>query len=55
MIHGRQDPFLPYPHGVALAREIPGARLLTLDHAGHELPPADWDVAIPAILEHTAP
>jgi pimeloyl-ACP methyl ester carboxylesterase len=55
VIHGREDPFLPYPHGVALAREIPGARLITLEHAGHELPREDWDVVIPAILEHTAP
>jgi pimeloyl-ACP methyl ester carboxylesterase len=55
VIHGREDPFLPYPHGVALAREIPGARLITLEHAGHELPREDWDVVVPAILEHTAP
>jgi pimeloyl-ACP methyl ester carboxylesterase len=54
VIHGREDPFLPYPHGQALAREIPGARLVTLDRAGHELPREDWDVVIPAILEHTA-
>src|SRR5215211_2680900 len=55
VIHGREDPFLPYPHGVALAREIPGARLITLEHAGHELPREDYDVVVPAILEHTAP
>lgn len=53
VVHGREDSFLPYPHGQALAREIPGARLVTLDRAGHELPREDWDAVIPAILQHT--
>lgn len=54
VIHGGEDPLFPHAHGVALADEIPGARLLTLEHAGHELPREDLDVVIPAILEHTA-
>jgi pimeloyl-ACP methyl ester carboxylesterase len=29
--HGRRDPFFPLGNGEALAREIPGARLLVLD------------------------
>ena len=29
-----------------LAREIPGAQLLTLDRAGHELHPLDWDTLV---------
>src|SRR5215216_4237605 len=36
VIHGTDDPLLPYEHGVALAREIPGARLVSLEHTGHE-------------------
>gem|GEM_PF-2180061 len=36
--HGTEDPILPYAHGVALAQTIPGADLLTLDRAGHEIP-----------------
>lgn len=55
VIHGRDDPFLPFEHGLALAREIPGAQLLALEHTGHELPAATWDVVVPAILAHTAP
>jgi pimeloyl-ACP methyl ester carboxylesterase len=51
VIHGTDDPVLPYEHGVALANEIPGARLLTLERTGHELPSRTWDLAIPAILE----
>jgi hypothetical protein len=44
----------PYGHAVALAREIPGAELLALAQIGHELPPATWDVLVPAIVEHTS-
>jgi len=53
VIHGTDDPVLPYPHGVALAGHIPGARLLTLTGAGHELHSNDWDTITAAILEHT--
>jgi pimeloyl-ACP methyl ester carboxylesterase len=53
VMHGTEDPLFPHPHGAALAEDIPGARLLTLERTGHELPPAVWDTAIPAILRHT--
>jgi hypothetical protein len=44
-----------YDHAVALATEIPGARLLGLEHMGHEyFPPSTWDVVVPAILRHTS-
>lgn len=36
VIHGTQDPILPYAHGVALAETIPGAELLTLEGVGHD-------------------
>jgi pimeloyl-ACP methyl ester carboxylesterase len=54
VIHGTEDPILPYPHGVAIADGIPGAKLLSLEGVGHEVPRGEWDVVIPAILEHTA-
>lgn len=53
VIHGTEDPFFPYGNGVALANEIPGAQLLTVERMGHELPRAVWDTVIPAILRHT--
>jgi pimeloyl-ACP methyl ester carboxylesterase len=31
VVHGRRDPFFPVGNGEALAREIPGARLLVLE------------------------
>jgi pimeloyl-ACP methyl ester carboxylesterase len=54
VIHGTEDPVFPYGHGVALANEIPGAELLALEGAGHELPRRDWDVVVTAILAHTS-
>ncbi|MFE1954285.1 alpha/beta fold hydrolase [Streptomyces sp. NPDC059524] len=34
VVHGRRDPFFPVGNGEALAREIPGARLLVLEECG---------------------
>jgi pimeloyl-ACP methyl ester carboxylesterase len=53
VIHGSEDPVLPYPHAVALADEIPGATLLTMEGMGHELPRGAWPEIIPAIVAHT--
>jgi len=50
VVHGTEDPLFPLGHGEALAREIPGAELLTLEGAGHELARRDWDAVVPAIL-----
>jgi pimeloyl-ACP methyl ester carboxylesterase len=54
VIHGTADPMFPLEHGQALAEEIPGARLLTLEGAGHGVDRADWEAIVRAILEHTA-
>jgi len=54
VIHGTADPILPYEHGVALAKEIPGAELLTMEGVGHELPHEEMDSLVPAILRHTS-
>ena len=54
VIHGTADPMFPLEHGQALGDEIPGARLLTLDGAGHGVDRADWKTIAQAILEHTA-
>ncbi len=52
-IHGTADPMFPLAHGQALAEEIPGARLLTLEGAGHGVDRTDWKTIARAILEHT--
>jgi len=55
VIHGTADPMFPLEHGEALAREIPGARLLTLEETGHGVERADWEPIARAILAHTVP
>jgi pimeloyl-ACP methyl ester carboxylesterase len=55
VIHGTSDPMFPLEHGKALAEEIPTARLLPLQGAGHGVDRADWDTIVRAIVDHTAP
>ena len=38
VVHGRSDPFFPLGNGEAIAREIPGARLLVLEEAATAIP-----------------
>jgi len=40
VVHGRRDLFFPVGNGEALAREIPGARLLVLERAAAAIPDA---------------
>jgi pimeloyl-ACP methyl ester carboxylesterase len=54
VIHGTDDPMFPLEHGEALAREIPGGRLLTLEGTGHGIERAEWETLARAILAHTA-
>jgi pimeloyl-ACP methyl ester carboxylesterase len=53
VIHGTADPLFPLPHGQALAAEIPDARLLPVEGAGHGVQRADWDTIAQAITSHT--
>ncbi len=40
VVHGRRDPFFPVGNAEAIAREIPGARLLVLEKAATAIPDA---------------
>lgn len=51
VVHGRRDPFFPLGNGEALAREIPGARLLVLEQASTAIPDAAADQVAAAMLE----
>jgi pimeloyl-ACP methyl ester carboxylesterase len=54
VLHGTEDPLFPVAHGEALARKVPGARLVELEGVGHEYPPPQvWDLVVEAILDHT--
>jgi len=54
VVHGATDPFFPVGNGEALAREIPGARLLVLDGVGAELPARAHAAVATAMLELSA-
>jgi pimeloyl-ACP methyl ester carboxylesterase len=53
VVHGDHDPLLPLPHGKALRDAVPGAELLVLEGAGHDLPKAVWDDFVSALVRHT--
>ncbi|MET8468636.1 alpha/beta hydrolase [Streptomyces sp. NPDC006422] len=50
VVHGRHDPFFPVGNGEALAREIPGARLLVLDEASTAIRGADVEEVAGAMM-----
>ncbi|MGH2823544.1 MAG: alpha/beta fold hydrolase [Thermoleophilaceae bacterium] len=50
VVHGRRDPFFPVGNGEALAREIPGARLLVLERAATAIPNVAADEVAAAML-----
>ena len=55
VLHGTADPLFPYGHGEALARAIPGARLVPLDGMGHQMPvPEVWETVVDEILSVSA-
>jgi pimeloyl-ACP methyl ester carboxylesterase len=51
-IHGTADKFVPPSGGRATAKAIPGARLLTIDGMGHDLPRGAWPRILGAIEEN---
>jgi len=52
VIHGSADPLVAPSGGRATARAIRGARLLTIDGMGHDLPRVAWPRLIDAIAAH---
>jgi pimeloyl-ACP methyl ester carboxylesterase len=54
VVHGEMDPLFPIEHAHALRAAFPGAQLLILTKAGHELPEELWDVFVDALVAHTA-
>ncbi|WP_433888946.1 alpha/beta fold hydrolase [Streptomyces sp. CA-111067] len=50
VVHGRRDRFFPVGNGEAVAREIPGARLLVLEQAANAIPEAATGEVAEAML-----
>jgi pimeloyl-ACP methyl ester carboxylesterase len=54
VVHGTSDRLVPPSGGRATARAIPGARLLTIEGMGHDLPRAVWPRMLDAIEQNAA-
>jgi len=54
IVHGTEDPIIPYAHGLNLAAAIPNSRLLPLEGTGHGLQPDDWDAIVGGIRDITS-
>jgi pimeloyl-ACP methyl ester carboxylesterase len=52
VIHGSKDRMVAKSGGVATAKAIPGARLMTVEGMGHDLPEAAWPQLVDAIAGH---
>ncbi|WP_191557645.1 alpha/beta fold hydrolase [Metabacillus idriensis] len=51
IIHGTDDPALPLEHGLALAKAIPHAEIVTLEGTGHEIHTEDWGKIIESVIK----
>ena len=51
VIHGRDDPLVPFRGGRATAAAIPNARLIAVPGMGHDLPREVWPQLIDAVVE----
>ena len=52
VIHGRDDPLVPYACGVDTARRVAGARLVGVPGMGHDLPPEVVEHILAPLLPH---
>ena len=52
VLHGRDDPLVPFACGEDTARRIPGARLVGIDGMGHDLPPGVVDHLVKHVVPH---
>jgi len=52
VLHGKDDPLVPYPCGVDTARRIPGARLVGIGGMGHDLAPGVVDRLLEPLMPH---
>jgi pimeloyl-ACP methyl ester carboxylesterase len=52
VVHGRDDPLVPYACGVDTARRIAGARLVGVAGMGHDLPPGVIEHVLAPLLPH---
>ena len=54
VLHGKEDPLVPYACGEDTAQRIPGAKMVGIDGMGHDLPPGVLPLLLAQILPHFA-
>ena len=54
VIHGRDDPLVPFRGGRATAEAIPDAKLIAIPGMGHDMPRETWPQLVDAIAETAA-
>jgi pimeloyl-ACP methyl ester carboxylesterase len=54
VVHGTADPLVSHSGGRATAKAIPGAKLMSVEGMGHDMPRAVWPQLIDAITENAA-
>ncbi|HEV2953985.1 MAG TPA: alpha/beta hydrolase [Candidatus Dormibacteraeota bacterium] len=52
VVHGDMDPLVPWSEGARIAAAIPGARLLTMPGAGHDVPERVGAAVVAALVEN---
>jgi pimeloyl-ACP methyl ester carboxylesterase len=52
VIHGSDDPLVPFQNGLDIAAEIENARMEIIDGMGHDLPPKYLGEVVNHVLEH---
>ena len=53
VVHGRDDPLVPFRAGAATARAIPGAELVAISGMGHDLPRELWPQITDALVANS--
>lgn len=54
IIHGTDDPLVPFEGGKDTAEAIPGAELILIEGMGHYLPPGAWERIVNAISKNAS-
>ena len=52
VVHGKDDPLVPFRAGVATAKAIPGAELVAIPGMGHDLPRELWPQITDALVKN---
>lgn len=52
VVHGDSDPLVPLAHGQDTAQRIDGAKLVTIEGMGHDLPPEPVTQILDALIPH---